>query len=59
MNKGGMNEEGDMCMSREGELEGEMQESREYGYGEKERERLMETGQVIILSTSSPCGLIQ
>lgn len=41
MNKRGMNEEGDV--SRKGGLEGEMQESRENGYREKERERLMKT----------------
>ena len=58
MDKGGMNEEGDVRVSREGELEGR-KESREYGYRERERRADENRGRVIILSTSSPCGLIQ
>lgn len=37
MNKGGMSAEGDVCVSRKGELGGEMQGSIEYGYSERKR----------------------
>lgn len=39
MKKGGMNEDGDVYMSGKGELEGEMQESREPSFREKGSER--------------------
>lgn len=48
---GGETEKG-VCIRREGELEGEMQESREYGYRERKTDE--KRGQVIILSTSFP-----
>lgn len=48
-------------MSRKEELdEGRKEESRGYGWSAKEKEKADENGgQVIILSTTFPCGLIR
>lgn len=56
MNNGGMNEEGDVYMSRK-----EEPKKVEHTATERKREREADEnrGQVIILSTSFPCGLIQ